>query len=459
MSNEQYFIDGIREDPHDDHARLVYADWLEEDEEDVRASLIRLQIELEKDPWGKGAREQKKAIDALLAEHRMAISEQYVKLFDITNAPIQQIICDASTQFRRGLPACFTLSSFDIEYFDPDVFNDLPVEGIHVKPINPERNHGTVNTIGGKFPDIRELNMSESRYVIDSTIRDIAYLANLRTLQLNSTNISDRGIAEQLSQIQTLEKLDVRACYNITGEGMIYVKDLPHLFALNVANTCVNDTGLEHLADVNTLEDLCLDNTGITDKGLATISGLTGMRRLHLKDTDITQDGLKSLQYFSRLQELTLGGCEHEHTEEISLIGCGDFLSLEILRVSGSSIGDEDIAYLSNAPITHLDLDSTEVTDACIEHLPSSISFLDIGRTDITDTGLTALTKLDKLHTLIIMYADVTKKGVLALAALSNLQELVLDSQCFSPNDKKDFEAELVKKGRELDSVRITISW
>ena len=41
---EQPFLDEIRANPHDDAARLVYADWLEE-RGDVRAEYLRLECE------------------------------------------------------------------------------------------------------------------------------------------------------------------------------------------------------------------------------------------------------------------------------------------------------------------------------------------------------------------------------------------------------------------------------
>jgi uncharacterized protein (TIGR02996 family) len=45
MRDEAAFLEAIREDPNDDAARLVYADWLEE-QGDSRCEYLRLEYRL-----------------------------------------------------------------------------------------------------------------------------------------------------------------------------------------------------------------------------------------------------------------------------------------------------------------------------------------------------------------------------------------------------------------------------
>ena len=49
-SDERAFLDAICEQPHDDTARLVYADWLTENGRADRAEFIRGEIELPRTP-------------------------------------------------------------------------------------------------------------------------------------------------------------------------------------------------------------------------------------------------------------------------------------------------------------------------------------------------------------------------------------------------------------------------
>ncbi len=45
MSDEESFLRALRQNPHDDATRSVYADWLE-DRGDLRAELLRLEQQL-----------------------------------------------------------------------------------------------------------------------------------------------------------------------------------------------------------------------------------------------------------------------------------------------------------------------------------------------------------------------------------------------------------------------------
>jgi len=46
MTDERALLAAIWEDPHDDTLRLVYADWLEDHDQNARAEFIRVQCQL-----------------------------------------------------------------------------------------------------------------------------------------------------------------------------------------------------------------------------------------------------------------------------------------------------------------------------------------------------------------------------------------------------------------------------
>jgi uncharacterized protein (TIGR02996 family) len=50
MTQDEAFLQAIREAPDDDAPRLVYADWLDENGQPERADFIRYQIELTSPP-------------------------------------------------------------------------------------------------------------------------------------------------------------------------------------------------------------------------------------------------------------------------------------------------------------------------------------------------------------------------------------------------------------------------
>ena len=53
---EKDFLQAIINDPDDDVPRLIFADWLEEHENQERAEFIRLQVERVRDPSGDASR-------------------------------------------------------------------------------------------------------------------------------------------------------------------------------------------------------------------------------------------------------------------------------------------------------------------------------------------------------------------------------------------------------------------
>ena len=64
LDEEAAFLKAIAHNPEDDTSRLVYADWLDEDEQydPVRAELIRLQCGLEGGRIGKTAENPKASV-------------------------------------------------------------------------------------------------------------------------------------------------------------------------------------------------------------------------------------------------------------------------------------------------------------------------------------------------------------------------------------------------------------
>src|SRR4051812_5501665 len=79
MNERERFIRAIEADPEDDAVRLVFADWLDDNDDPDRARFIRLQCEHHRLYWRLGPRiksphrrELEREIDALLKRHRKA---------------------------------------------------------------------------------------------------------------------------------------------------------------------------------------------------------------------------------------------------------------------------------------------------------------------------------------------------------------------------------------------------
>jgi len=71
MTDRDALLAAIHSDPDDDTARLVYADWLQENGQADRADFIRLQIEtVRAEPFGLAARRAEQRANDLLDRHR-----------------------------------------------------------------------------------------------------------------------------------------------------------------------------------------------------------------------------------------------------------------------------------------------------------------------------------------------------------------------------------------------------
>src|SRR5262245_51493380 len=68
MSLEDAFLDDIRRAPDDDAVRLVYAAWLKDTGQPLRAEFIRVQLELARSQ-GAEARRPRRRCDDLVAAH------------------------------------------------------------------------------------------------------------------------------------------------------------------------------------------------------------------------------------------------------------------------------------------------------------------------------------------------------------------------------------------------------
>lgn len=123
----------------------------------------------------------------------------------------------------------------------------------------------------------------DGKEVGDEQLAQLAVLADLKSLNLSNTAITNAG----LKQLVSLKKLKF----------------------LYLFGTRITDAGMESLAGLPRLEVLCLDQTEITDVGLKSLEDLPRLEKLHVHSkAKITDAGLESLKKHTRLFELRIGG-------------------------------------------------------------------------------------------------------------------------------------------------------
>jgi len=100
-------------------------------------------------------------------------------------------------------------------------------------------------------------------------------------------------------------------------------------------DTNVTDTELEHLKGLTQLWNLWLDDTQVTDRGLRHLKGLKKLEDLHLQGTKVSDAGLEHLQGFARLESLNLEGTK---VTDAGLVYLNGLRRLNLLWLGGTKV-------------------------------------------------------------------------------------------------------------------------
>jgi hypothetical protein len=162
----------------------------------------------------------------------------------------------------------------------------------------------------------------------DKTLQVISQLKNLWELRLDTTDITDRGMAslknmsdvvdlniartlispaglEALKGMTSLERLGVG--FNKLNDDSIANVEGLKLVALSIAASGISDKALEHVAKIKSMRFLDLfDNKKITNKGMAYLIDLPVLDSLTLNGTSVDMRALESFKKLKNLRHLVL---------------------------------------------------------------------------------------------------------------------------------------------------------
>ncbi len=324
------------------------------------------------DPGGQG--EPTKFLNGIIDEVRVSKTARYGEDF----APPSTLDCDKHTM---------VLYRFDEG--EGDVANDSSGNALHAKI------HGarwvavkeSTETFGSQTTQLLRLFGAKITKK-DGVITEILLAHSL---------ITDADLAG-IESIDSLERLTVFGCVNVTDRSFARLKNLPHLKVLNAAPSNITDVGVENLKGLKGLWFLSLNGTKVTDVGLKHLIDNSKIAVLYLNGTKITDEGLVFLEQMKDMHSLDLGA---------------------------TAVTDAGLAHLGHmSKLNQLHLSGSAVTDAGMEHVSrlSNISSLRLNNTSISDAGLVHLAKLPKLMDLQVLNTKVTQKGIDALKrALPNV--------------------------------------
>lgn len=245
----------------------------------------------------------------------------------------------------------------------------------------------------------------------------------LEVLELRNTRVGNFS----LNQIRGLSRLR-----EVTFEGSTFNDRTPQYFrelpVVKFSCTCrrLGDTGLRALRHSEGIRWLELRETQISGAGLEALEELVLLETLVLLDRDIGEEGFEHLAMLSKLRHLELSG----PLDDSRMPGLGALTGLRTLRLSHPPLDDRVAPELSAlTELEVLDLGRTAISDEGLSALAElqSLRVLRLDHTRVTNRGLQHLGKLAALEVLALQSTDVVDEGVAHLAELQNLRTLRLD--------------------------------
>ncbi len=296
MTEADAFLAAIIANPDDDLPRLVFADWLDEHDDSLRAEFIRGQCAL-----------AASSADTELAKRMVMIEAMNRRKWSIPGVPGRQ-------EFRRGF----------VEYLHTSASDFLT--------------HAAQLERAAPIVDVRLI-------VANTLLREIVavpWLTRLRGLDLKG-NVGLGNFIEELvpdDRFSEIRTLSLRNCqiwpYLCPGLATIASR-LPSLHRLDLSGNPVSDEGIAHLANATSLG-------GLTEL-IVRCDEQQDEYAIHAEGAF----ALANSQPLARLTELNLAGHSIGNDGLVSLVESQAHTNLETLDISFNDIGSDDNESWANA--------------------------------------------------------------------------------------------------------------
>jgi Leucine-rich repeat (LRR) protein len=168
----------------------------------------------------------------------------------------------------------------------------LGISALHFLPDLRSLNIGFCPQVNGKGLNLGSLHALEAltldgeQKIGDEGLADIASLRNLRELDLYSALITDDGLTELAHSpvADTLVSLDLSSCVSITDASVKHLARMRNLHTLNLSQTGIADIGAcALLSSLPHLSHLNLNHTDVTDATLSAARAHPTLRRLSIQ--------------------------------------------------------------------------------------------------------------------------------------------------------------------------------
>jgi uncharacterized protein (TIGR02996 family) len=347
MSDRAALLANVIDNPDDDAARLVFADWFEENGDLTRAQFIRLQCELARLDRFDSRRE------ALEAEKKKALAAHAKRWLEQDG--LGAIDPPHTGEFRRGfLEHVRFWGCAEFLELAPQFARLTPLRSAEVKLDGPVK----------KFRQLRLLGQMRSLHIwedypgsgAEATVIESTRLANLRELDLSMGHHIDEAAfalfhSPHLANLELLDLSDT----SLSLEGFDMIVYSPHLANLRQlyvrGGDDVPDVGFEGVAmlaraELCRLEVLDLHSQNLGRRGLEALAswrGLAGLKTLVIDYCDIYDEpdadmaasirALVSSPHWQDLRELNVDNTVNTLSQLEALLSSPKLASLYRLEI------------------------------------------------------------------------------------------------------------------------------
>jgi len=285
---------------------------------------------------------------------------------------------------------------------------------------------------------LHTLSLSNCRCLTDEAIINISHLTSITVLSLDGCRCITDIALDAISNLHNLQKLELSQCDLLTDSGLQHLHSLGALKELSLGwCRLITDKGIEIMSSQPnrgiTLENVCLARCRITDEGVGHLSKLLALRMLDLNGcSNIGSLALGStLECLSNLETLDVSYCPGILRSSWQ----GKINSLRSIDLCYSGVKNAHLSRFTSLPsLEEINLDSCPVGDWSMAHFADNnvapnLKSLDLADSDVTDRGLSHITKMKNLKQLSLFYCDITNDGLRHLSSMESLEILNLDSR------------------------------
>lgn len=392
MNDYDHLLRAVRAAPDDDHPRLIFADWFEQNGDAERAEFVRVQCRLAALPYVTNEwRRLRDRERHLLGANRA----RWVAAFPVLRD--RGVTASDRWEFRRGFVECVTLSARSFLDRGEAVFRLAPVRRLRLVGV---ARHLPAVLRSSLLPRVQDLLLTDQRLTW-ANVRQLArapVLGRLCGLFLGGGGIGDEGAVELFSSPHLGNLREVNLAWSPVGDAgllAIAAADMPALGCLRLINAPVGPLGLAALVSSSSLPNLSELSVGsrtvgpreaeaiasaplprlksldfvlgaVGDRGavaLAGSPGLADLARLNLEDNEIGPVGAEAVAaspHLHRLRELSLGSNRLGDRGAVALARSQVVETLESLGLGWARIKIEGVRALANSPrlanLKYLDL-------------------------------------------------------------------------------------------------------